>query len=75
MITITTLLVSLLYLRSVLQVLWLKPDRSVMLNHSRATGLLTGQTMRRLREISRFVCDVRVLRNGFCKFHSLKYMQ
>lgn len=24
--------------------------------------------MRRLREISRFVCDVRVLRNGFCRF-------
>ena len=23
--------------------------------------------MRRLREISRFECDVRVLRNGFCK--------
>jgi hypothetical protein len=26
-----------------------------------------SQTMRRLREISRFECDVRVLRNGFCK--------
>lgn len=25
------------------------------------------QTMRRLREISLFDCDVRVLRNGFCK--------
>jgi cation-transporting ATPase 13A3/4/5 len=28
------------------------------------------QTLRRLREISRFECDVRVLRNGFCKYHS-----
>lgn len=27
----------------------------------------TKQTMKRLREISRFVCSVRVLRNGFCK--------
>jgi len=26
--------------------------------------------MRRLRDISRFECDVRVLRNGFCKFNS-----
>ncbi len=25
------------------------------------------KTMKRLREISRFECDVRVLRNGFCK--------
>lgn len=24
--------------------------------------------MKRLREISRFECDVRVLRNGFCEF-------
>ncbi len=30
--------------------------------------LLTIQykTLKRLREVSRFVCDVRVLRNGFC---------
>jgi len=29
--------------------------------------LLTDkQTMKRLREISRFECDVRVLRNSFC---------
>lgn len=25
------------------------------------------QTMKRIREISRFECDIRVLRNGFCK--------
>ena len=32
-----------------------------------ATLIETKSTMKRLREISRFVCDVRVLRNGFCK--------
>ncbi|KAM7201515.1 hypothetical protein V8F33_003339 [Rhypophila sp. PSN 637] len=30
----------------------------------------TRSTMRRLREISRFVCDVRVLRNGFWRYVS-----
>ncbi|OAA45189.1 ATPase type 13A2 [Beauveria brongniartii RCEF 3172] len=33
-----------------------------------ATLLETRATMRRLREISRFECDVRVLRNGFWKY-------
>ncbi|KAL9011027.1 MAG: hypothetical protein Q9173_004097 [Seirophora scorigena] len=28
--------------------------------------LLVDETMKRLREISRFECDVRVIRNGFC---------
>ena len=32
------------------------------------TELTLGQTMKRLREISRFECDVRVLRNGFCEW-------
>lgn len=27
-----------------------------------------SKTMKRLREVSRFECDVRVLRNGFCKW-------
>src|ERR1700722_15165418 len=31
------------------------------------TVVETRSTMKRLREISRFECDVRVLRNGFCK--------
>lgn len=31
------------------------------------TNVRPNKTMRRLREISRFVCDVRVLRNGFCE--------
>lgn len=30
--------------------------------------LMLWQTMSRLREISLFECDVRVLRNGFCEF-------
>jgi cation-transporting ATPase 13A3/4/5 len=29
--------------------------------------------MRRLREISRFDCDVRVLRNGFCRSYSCSH--
>ncbi|KAK5993150.1 putative cation-transporting ATPase [Cladobotryum mycophilum] len=35
-----------------------------------ATLIETRSTMRRLREISRFECDVRVLRNGFWKYIS-----
>ncbi|KAK4241245.1 hypothetical protein C8A03DRAFT_12498 [Achaetomium macrosporum] len=35
-----------------------------------ATLIETRSTMRRLREISRFVCDVRVLRNGFWRYIS-----
>ncbi|PHH83535.1 hypothetical protein CDD82_7576 [Ophiocordyceps australis] len=35
-----------------------------------ATLIETRATMKRLREISRFECDVRVLRNGFWKFVS-----
>ncbi|RCI13511.1 hypothetical protein L249_5504 [Ophiocordyceps polyrhachis-furcata BCC 54312] len=35
-----------------------------------ATLVETRATMKRLREISRFECDVRVLRNGFWKFVS-----
>ncbi|KAK4164861.1 vacuolar cation-transporting ATPase YPK9 [Cladorrhinum sp. PSN259] len=34
------------------------------------TLIETRSTMRRLREISRFVCDVRVLRNGFWRYVS-----
>ncbi|KAL2021190.1 hypothetical protein VTK56DRAFT_7377 [Thermocarpiscus australiensis] len=34
------------------------------------TLIETRSTMRRLREISRFVCDVRVLRNGFWRYIS-----
>ncbi len=29
--------------------------------------------MRRLREISRFICDVRVLRNGFCEYLTIRF--
>jgi cation-transporting ATPase 13A2 len=29
---------------------------------------MTCKTMKRLKEISRFECDVRVLRNSFCEF-------
>jgi cation-transporting ATPase 13A2 len=35
-----------------------------------ATLIETKATMRRLREVSRFECDVRVLRNGFWRFVS-----
>ncbi|KAL7274630.1 hypothetical protein RUND412_002462 [Rhizina undulata] len=35
-----------------------------------STLIETRATMRRLREISRFVCDVRVLRNGFWRYVS-----
>lgn len=37
---------------------------------------MSTQTMRRLREISLFECDARVLRNGFCELtirQSIKY--
>jgi cation-transporting ATPase 13A3/4/5 len=33
-----------------------------------ATIIETQTTMKRLREISLFECDTRVLRNGFCKY-------
>ena len=31
--------------------------------------------MKRLREISRFECDIRVLRNGFCKKYDFKMQE
>lgn len=43
--------------------------RSVRLNlvETGFQRLTIRQTMRRLREISLFECDARVLRNGFCE--------